>query len=81
MVDLRKVYTNLLWATKHREPSGVKRKLWNDETEMFQVMRLGEDNPVRVLVQGIYQWSPCLFKFKFIMDVFICFGSSSERYC
>ena len=54
MVDLRKIYRKLLWATKHREPNGVKRKLWNDETEMFKEMRLGEDDPITVLVQGIY---------------------------
>ena len=51
-IDLRDIYTNLIWATKHVKFAGVERKYYQDMTKLFQEIKLGEDNLVRLLVQG-----------------------------
>ena len=52
-MDLRDIYTKLIYASKHRKPSGVEEKLWDDTPKLFQYIGLGEDAPVRILMQGI----------------------------
>ena len=34
-IDLRDIYTNLIWATKHVKVSGVERKYYEDMTKLF----------------------------------------------
>ena len=53
-VELREIYTKLIFVSKHRKSSGVEEKLWDDTPELFQHIGLGEDDPVRILMQGIY---------------------------
>ena len=51
-IDVRKIYTNLILATKSKEPSGVEEQLWDDTTALFKYIGFGKDDPIRILVQG-----------------------------
>ena len=51
-MDLRDIHTNLSWSRKHRKASGFKQTELNDITQILSEEQLGEDGPVRILVQG-----------------------------
>ena len=51
-VDLRDIHTKLSWTRKHRKASGFKQSELNDITHILSEEQLGEDGPVRILVQG-----------------------------
>ena len=51
-MDLRDIHTKLSWTRKHRKASGFKQTELNDITQILSEQQLGEDGPVRILVQG-----------------------------
>ena len=50
--DLREVHTDLSWTHKHRKADGVKAKKLENITQLLDAEQLGEDGPVRILIQG-----------------------------
>ena len=52
--DLRDIHTKLSWKRKHRKASGFKQTELEDITQILNEEQLGEDEPVRILVQGTH---------------------------
>ena len=50
--DLREIYTDLSWTRKHRKAYTVEREDLKNITQILSEEQLGEDRPVRILVQG-----------------------------
>ena len=51
-MDLRGIHTKLSWTRKHRKASGFKHAKLDDITQILSEQQLGEDGPVRILVEG-----------------------------
>ena len=51
-MDLRGIHTKLSWTRKHRKASGFKQAKLDDITQILSEQQLGEDGPVRILVEG-----------------------------
>ena len=51
-VDLRETFTNLSWTRKHRKVYTVEREDLKNITQILSEEQLGDDGPVRILVQG-----------------------------
>ena len=51
-MDLRDIHTKLSWTRKHRKASGFEQRELNDITQILSQEQLGEDGPVRILVEG-----------------------------
>ena len=51
-MNLRDIHTKLSWTRKHRKTSGFKQRDLEDITQILNEEQLGEDGPVRILVQG-----------------------------
>ena len=51
-MDLRDIHTKLSWTRKQRKASGFKETELDDITQILNPEQLGEDGPVRILVQG-----------------------------
>ena len=51
-MDLRRIHTKLSWTRKQRKASGFKQTKLNDITQILSEEQLGENRPVRILVQG-----------------------------
>ena len=52
--DLRDIHTKLSWNRKHRKARGFKQTELDDITQILNEEQLGEDGPVRILVQGTH---------------------------
>ena len=52
--DLREIYTDLSWTRKHRKAYTVEQEDLKNITQILNEEQLGEDGPVRILVQGNY---------------------------
>ena len=52
LVDLREIHTDLNWTRKHRKAHGIEQKKIKDITQLLNEEQLGEEGPVRILVQG-----------------------------
>ena len=50
--DLRQIYTDLSWTRKHRKAYTVEQEDLKNITQILNEEQLGEDGPVRILVQG-----------------------------
>ena len=50
--DLRQIYTDLSWTRKHRKAYTVEQEDLKNITQILSEEQLGEDGPVRILVQG-----------------------------
>ena len=51
-LDLRKVYTELSLTRKLREAHGMERRAIHDMAEMLKDAKMGDEKPVRILLQG-----------------------------
>ena len=51
-MDLRGIHTKLSWTRKHRKACGLKQTKLDDITQILSKEQLGEDGPIRILVQG-----------------------------
>ena len=51
-MDLRGIHTKLSWTRKHRKASGFKQTKLDHITQILSEQQLGEDGPVRILVEG-----------------------------
>ena len=56
-VDLREIFTDLSWTRKHRKTYTVEREDLKNITQILSEEQLGEDGPVRILVQGQNQYA------------------------
>ena len=52
-MNLRDIHTKLSWNRKHRKARGFKQTELDDITQILNEEQLGEDGPVRILVQGM----------------------------
>ena len=67
-LDIRKIYTNLSWTRKHRKAYTVEEEDMKNITQILSEEQLGENGPVRILVQGT--------EFAFVVCLFVCFTSN-----
>ena len=51
-VELREIFTDLSWTRKHRKSYTVEQEDLKNITQILSEEQLGEDGPVRILVQG-----------------------------
>ena len=54
MMDLRDIHTKLSWTRKQRKTSGFEQTELNDITQILSEEQLGEDGPVRILIEGTH---------------------------
>ena len=50
--DLREIFTDLSWTRKHRKAHKVEQEDLKNMTQILSEEQLGENGPVRILVQG-----------------------------
>ena len=55
-VDLREIFTDLSWIRKHRKAYTVEQEDLKNITQILSEEQLGEDGPVRILVQGTIEF-------------------------
>ena len=58
-VDLRDIHTKLSWSRKQRKASSFKQTELNDITQILSEEQLGEDGPVRILIEGTQSLHLC----------------------
>ena len=52
LVDLREIHTDLSWTRKHRKAYTVEQEDLKNITQILSEEQLGEEGPVRILIQG-----------------------------
>ena len=51
-IDLREIYTKLVWKKKNRKACMVEQEDLEDITKILSEAKLENEGPVRILVQG-----------------------------